>query len=498
MNSSALYVAPAEGANRAGMDLTDEMDRAQQTEPPPEEGELHFRRLLEKLPAGAYTCDPEGLITYFNQHAVELWGRAPKLNDPVDRYCGSFKLFRPDGSPIAHDQCWMALALKMDKEYNRREIVIERPDGQRLTALAHANPIHDEPSGKLLGAVNVLVDITDRKRVEENLHRQEEVFRSLSASSPVGIFLTDLEDRCTYANPRCQAICGVTFEEILGKGWTCFVHPEEQDRVLEGWLACAQEGREYSGEFRFINSTEGTRWVHVRSSPLFSGDGDLLGHVGTVEDITERKRAEQALQEIREGERRRIARDLHDVVLQDLAGAVQSVQAAQVESKAPEMDSDLKHAADALRRANQGLRNAIHDLRLEATQPFVRAAKSLVELNHQLTPERKVVLMVDDGFPPDLPEKTGVELLRVLQEALANTRQHSRARHVEAKLRLYRGEVVAEVVDDGRGFNPEAVWDGVGLSGMRERVDALGGELEVRSESGKGTHVIAKVPLPAT
>ncbi|MGE5443418.1 MAG: PAS domain-containing protein, partial [Ignavibacteriales bacterium] len=61
-------------------------------------GELHFRRLLEKLPVGAYTCNPEGLITYFNQHAVQLWGRAPKLNDPVDRFCGSFKLFSTDGS----------------------------------------------------------------------------------------------------------------------------------------------------------------------------------------------------------------------------------------------------------------------------------------------------------------------------------------------------------------------------------------------------------------
>src|SRR5918995_6437191 len=96
-------------------------------------GELHFRRLLEKLPAGAYTCDAEGLITYFNQHAVQLWGRAPKLNDPRDRFCGSFKLFLSDGSPIAHDACWMALALKKDKEYNGREIVVERPDGRRLT-----------------------------------------------------------------------------------------------------------------------------------------------------------------------------------------------------------------------------------------------------------------------------------------------------------------------------------------------------------------------------
>ena len=125
-----------------------------------------FRRLLEKLPAGAYTCDAQGLITYYNPRAVELWGRRPRLNDPEDRYCGSFRLYAVDGTPIAHDRCWMALAIKNDREYNAREIVIERPDGARVTALAHANPMHDA-SGRLCGAINVLVDITDRKAAEE-------------------------------------------------------------------------------------------------------------------------------------------------------------------------------------------------------------------------------------------------------------------------------------------------------------------------------------------
>jgi signal transduction histidine kinase/ActR/RegA family two-component response regulator len=130
--------------------------------------EVRFRGLLEKLPAGAYTCDPSGLITYYNQHAVQLWGRSPSLNDPADRFCGSFKLFAIDGSPISHDQCWMALALKNCLEYNGHEIIIERPDGQRRTTLAYANPINDE-TGRLIGAVNVLVDISDRKRAEDAL-----------------------------------------------------------------------------------------------------------------------------------------------------------------------------------------------------------------------------------------------------------------------------------------------------------------------------------------
>ena len=132
--------------------------------------DAEFRRLLDLLPAAAYTCDPVGLITSFNQRAVELWGRQPKLNSADDRYCGSYKLFNTAGSPILHERCWMALALQDNQGYNQREIVVERPDGSRRLALAHANPIDDE-AGCLIGAVNVLVDITDRKLADEELRR---------------------------------------------------------------------------------------------------------------------------------------------------------------------------------------------------------------------------------------------------------------------------------------------------------------------------------------
>lgn len=128
---------------------------------------IELRQLLDKLPAGAFVCEPSGLITYYNQRAVELWGRAPKLNDPEDRYCGSFRMYSAaDGSPIRHEQCWMALALNEKREYNDRELVVERPDGSRLTVLANANPIWNE-AGVLIGAVNVLIDITSRKQLEE-------------------------------------------------------------------------------------------------------------------------------------------------------------------------------------------------------------------------------------------------------------------------------------------------------------------------------------------
>ncbi len=83
-----------------------------------QEREHRVRRVLERMPAGTYLCDRHGLITYFNHHAEALWGRAPKLNDPIDRYCGSFKLFAADGTPINHSECWMALALRDETAYD--------------------------------------------------------------------------------------------------------------------------------------------------------------------------------------------------------------------------------------------------------------------------------------------------------------------------------------------------------------------------------------------
>ena len=101
-----------------------------------DENQISFRQLLEALPVGAYTCDSQGRITYFNQRAVELWGREPKLNDPAERFCGSFKLFSTNGLPILHDHCWMALAIKNEKDYPSQEVVIERQDGSRVTGVS--------------------------------------------------------------------------------------------------------------------------------------------------------------------------------------------------------------------------------------------------------------------------------------------------------------------------------------------------------------------------
>jgi len=131
--------------------------------------------------------------------------------------------------------------------------------------------------------------------VNAELRESEERFRSLSACSPVGIFLADIEGYFTYMNPRCQAICGFTLEQSDRESWLRLIHPEQGERVTADWSAWTQKNQEYSDEFRLRTQAGIVVWVHVRSSPMLSAQGELIGHAGTVEDITERKQAELAL-----------------------------------------------------------------------------------------------------------------------------------------------------------------------------------------------------------
>jgi PAS domain S-box-containing protein len=128
------------------------------------EGERRFNELLDALPAAVYLTDVTGRITYYNEAAASLWGWRPVLGS--SQWCGSWKLFHPDGTPMAHDQCPMALALKEDRPVRGLEAVAERPDGTRVPFIPYPTPLHDS-DGRLTGAVNMLIDISERKRAEE-------------------------------------------------------------------------------------------------------------------------------------------------------------------------------------------------------------------------------------------------------------------------------------------------------------------------------------------
>ncbi|NDJ18910.1 response regulator [Myxacorys almedinensis A] len=128
--------------------------------------------------------------------------------------------------------------------------------------------------------------------VNAELRKSEERFRSLSTCSPIGIFVTDSEGHCTYTNPRCQAICQLSIGDRIDESWLQSVYPIDRDRAIANWRSHLHEGGEYSDEFRVELAYGTIGWVHVSSAPMLSADEDLLGYVGTLEDVTARKQAE--------------------------------------------------------------------------------------------------------------------------------------------------------------------------------------------------------------
>jgi PAS domain S-box-containing protein len=215
------------------------------------ERERRFRRLLDALPAAVYTTDAAGRITYYNEAAVALWGHRPLLGS--SEWCGSWKLFWPDGTPLAHDQCPMAIALKEDRAVRGMEAAAERPDGTRVPFIPYPTPIHNE-TGHLIGAVNMLVDITDRKRAEEQQtllirelhHRVKNTLAMVQAiTGSTARAVDNIEDFKTALFGRIQSLAkthllladnerAVSFNDILHSELDAFDDGSNERVVLRG------------------------------------------------------------------------------------------------------------------------------------------------------------------------------------------------------------------------------------------------------------------------
>ncbi|MCA1718974.1 MAG: hypothetical protein LC781_19820 [Actinobacteria bacterium] len=206
----------------------------------------------------------------------------------------------------------------------------------------------------------------------------------------------------------------------------------------------------------------------------------------------------------------RATRDPYEKAREDLVAALQAMQDGQMELADVGSDDEssqrlLSKELNDLRLADGRLRGVVSDLHtkhLDRGRPFIRAAQSLaqdrtfldevelmVELNRQIASGREIQLTVEDGFPPELPALTRLELLGILKEALTNARRHSEARCIRVTLGCEGDGYWVEVTDDGQGFETKVHQEGMGMPGMREGARALGGELEVECEPGRGTRV---------
>jgi PAS domain S-box-containing protein len=346
-------------------------------------------------------------------------------------------------------------------------------------------------------------DEARQRRLEQALQESEERFRRLvEAAKDYAIFMADVDGRVSTWNEGAARVFGYEEEEILGADGAILFTPEDRESgAPERELQKARtEGR--AEDERWHMRKDGSRfWASGFVRSMLDEEGNLLGFSKVARDLTERKRVEEAVQEVRWAERERLARDLHDLVLQDLVYALQAGQAYRETRKGDEGEGgfDLREMIASLRRASQGIREAVYELRAGEAggRALGRAVEDLVELERRRSPGIEVELAVSEGVPEALPKEVCKDVLLVIREALANVRRHSAARRVRVALGATEEEIRVEVSDDGVGFDPRKTTEGVGLRAMKERTALLGGRLEVFSEPAKGTTVRLRVPLPS-
>ena len=184
--------------------------------------------LLQALPVAVYTTDAQGRITFFNDAAAELWGHRPELG--TSQWCGSWRLYWPDGRPLPHDECPMAVTLKEGRPVRGLDAIAERPDGTRVRFLPFPTPLRDA-SGELAGAINLLMDVSDRHEASLQSAR----LAAIVETSDDAIVSKTLEGRITSWNAGARRIFGYDASEIVGRSIKKIIPPElhgEEDDLL--------------------------------------------------------------------------------------------------------------------------------------------------------------------------------------------------------------------------------------------------------------------------
>jgi PAS domain S-box-containing protein len=245
-------------------------------------------QLFDLLPAAIYVTDAEGRITYFNDAAAALWGGRPKLHS--DRWCGSWRLYRPDGTPLPHDQCPMAICLREGRPIRGGEAVAERPDGTRVPFMAFPTPLRD-PAGNLIGAVNMLIDMSEHRRAEL-------IERRLSAiveSSDDAIISKDLDGVIVTWNKGAERLFGYLAEEVIGKPITILI-PADRHHEERGILERIRRGdRIEHYETLRQRKDGGLIDISLCVSPISDEFGKIVGASKIARDITEQKRREELI-----------------------------------------------------------------------------------------------------------------------------------------------------------------------------------------------------------
>jgi PAS domain S-box-containing protein len=469
--------------------------------------EREYRMLVETMNEGLRVQDENGFLTYSNDRFCEMLGYA---RDEVVG-CRADAFFDRENAEIFEKE----MEKRRRGERSSYEIEFLGNGGRRIPAIVSGTPILDK-DGKYRGTFAAVTDMTFHREAEKRLKESEAKHRMIFNYSPLGILHFDEAGTITACNDSLVKIWGSSEEKLVGFNLLSSL----KNKKMRSAVCACMSGKYAFYEGKYLSVTGGRiSDLKAHYGPIISEDGKFHGGVGIIEDISERKQAEEYLKESerqlrllsaelltsQEQERKRIAGELHDSIGSSLSAIRFSLEdhMSRLEPDAPELDSlrslsaMVQRAIDEVRRIMTDLRPAIlDDLGIVATiEWFCRHFQTVYT---DIRIEENI-----DARESDIPESLKIVIFRIVQEAFHNIVKYSRADRVEFSLLKSRDSIHLAIRDNGVGFDMAASGlligqaKGLGLTGMRERADLSGGVLTIDSKIDAGTSINAVWPLEA-
>jgi PAS domain S-box-containing protein len=368
----------------------------------------------------------------------------------------------------------------------------------------------------------------DLEKANHDLAQRNQELDAIVQTAPDIIFSRQPDGGREYISGRFYEYTGASPGSAVGYGWVDYVHPDDKESASTRWMGCVRSGEPYEAEYRLRGADGGYRWFRARAVPLRDHDGKILKWYGTCSDIHDSKLLEQSIRDnatelerlvdsrtaelrrlsnrlmtMQDEERRRIAREIHDGLGQELAAAKMILDGILAKDKSPSLQQASIEASQLVDRAIQQVRTISHLLHppLLDEVGLVSALRWFLEGVSQRS-GIEIELQVQAKSLGRLKSEVETAIFRIVQEALTNMFRHSGARHGRIAVAAENGNVMVTVSDDGKGidedviqFRPESV--GVGIGGMRQRVSELGGTLRlVNANPGTVVEVVIPVGKP--
>ncbi|MBS0526012.1 MAG: PAS domain-containing protein [Proteobacteria bacterium] len=377
--------------------------------------------VLDALPIGVYACDNAGHILRVNREAIRLWGRAPRLLDPTQRFCGAFRLESLDGRPMPPEETPMARAVRNRETFDGAEAVVFNPDGKRWVARLNIAALRDA-DGAVVGAINCFQDVSREHDMRRALERHQRTFELAMIASRMGTWRYTLADNVCVYDENAQRLYGLTQARFLHdeEGVKDKFHPDDTERMwarVARALDPAGDGR-YDVEYRVRQPDGSWRWLSAWGLVEFEGRGAARKPVaiaGASRDLTELKRSEEV--------QRLLINELNHRVKNTLA-TVQSITYLTLQGA-----TDVKQAGIALDARILSLARA-HDV-LTARR---WSGADLTEIVARATAPFAAAQITCEGPSLDVSPKLALALTLALHELATNAAKYGALSRPEGRI----------------------------------------------------------------